>query len=106
MTVTRMGLGADFGWDELGQGWSAFIHNGEYNQREQEALVWALSAAQVEEFEARMPVEVRVLPFSCELSIYSADVDKLPEDLLEVLREAAEAVGDRFEEIEKAALGE
>ena len=85
-------------------GWYSYIRDGAYTSKERNALVEALMAAQVEEFNRRLPEGCFWLPRLGEIhGPTTANLNGINLDL--ALKAAADAVAERFQEIEAKVLG-
>ena len=85
-------------------GWYCFIRDGAYTSRERCALVEALISAQVEELNQRLPQGCFWLPRLGEIhGPTNANLGSINLDL--ALKAAADAVAERFEDIEAKVLG-
>lgn len=103
MTTTSTSLGYEFGYDYVTNGWNDYVNCGEYTTEQQSAIVYALTHAQVEEFEALLPESHYWLIHTSELQYPVGDDTDLG-DLEELLGQSAEAVSARFPQIEAEAL--
>lgn len=84
--------------------WHSYINIGSYTDEQQDALVGALMEAQVEEFNSLLPEGCYWFPHLGEIhGPTTATLEGI--DLDEALKAAADAVAERFEEIETGALG-
>lgn len=101
--TTVLWRGSDLSYSEHAHGWYAYIDGGDYPHDEQEKLVDALMSAQEKEFDDRLPDYCSWHPHVSEI-IGPVDTD-FDIDIDETMREACEAVIDRFEEIEREAIG-
>jgi len=85
-------------------GWYAYIKDGAYTDKERNALVEALMDAQVEEFNRRLPEGCFWIPRLGEIhGPTTANLKHI--NLDEALMMAADAVAERFEDIEARVLG-
>ena len=85
-------------------GWYAYIKDGAYTSKERGALVDALVGAQVEELNRRLPEGCHWVPRLGEIhGPTNVNLNGIDIDL--ALMAAADAVAERFEEIEAKVLG-
>lgn len=85
-------------------GWYAYIRDGAYTAKERDMLVEALIGAQVEELNRRLPGGCHWVPRLGEIhGPTTATLDGI--NLDEALAAAADAVAERFEDIEAKVLG-
>jgi len=85
-------------------GWYGFLKDGAYTEKERDALVEALMDAQVEEFNRRLPEGCFWIPRLGEIhGPTTANLKHI--NLDEALMMAADAVAERFEDIEARVLG-
>ena len=85
-------------------GWYSFIKDGAYTEKERDALVDALMDAQVEELNNRLPEGCYWLPRLGEIhGPITVNLKRI--NLDEALMMAADAVAERFEDIEAKVLG-
>lgn len=85
-------------------GWYCFIRNGAYTTKERIALINALMGAQVEELNRRLPQGCYWLPRLGEIH-GPANVNLGGINLDLALKAAADAVAERFEDLEAEVLG-
>lgn len=85
-------------------GWYAYIKDGAYTAKERNILVEALMGAQVDELNRRLPQGCHWIPRLGEIhGPASVTLGGINLDL--ALRAAADAVAERFQEIEAKVLG-
>jgi hypothetical protein len=103
-TTTQLACGSLLSREEQAGGWYAYINGGDYAAEEQELLVDALMEAQKDEFDTLLPEHCYWFPATSQI-IGPVDVEHDFDDLDEVMTQAAESVIERYEEIEREALG-
>jgi len=104
MTTKTLARNYKLSYTYHADGWYRFIKDGAYTARERDALVDALIRAQVEELNRHLPGECHWVPRLGEIH-GPANVNLGGIDLDLALRAAADAVAERFEEIEAKVLG-
>lgn len=104
MTTTAvLWRGSELSYAENVDGWYAYINGGDYLGDQQGKLTGAPMAAQEDEFDDLLPDNCFWHPHTSEIT---GPVDAVLDiDLNEAMREACQVVIDRFEEIEREALG-
>lgn len=111
-TTTTLARSGKLGYDENANGWADYISGGDFTGEQADALVTALMDAQEAEVNKRLPAGCFWSPRTSEIigpvgTELEFEVEGRREDpLRELMEETSEAVGERFDEIERATLGD
>jgi hypothetical protein len=103
VTTTTLARGSDLSYQQQAETWLNYINNGEYSGDQEDKLTTALTAAQETEFNALLPAGCHWHPHTGE--IIGPVGTELGIDIADAMETAFQKVMDRFDAIEREALG-